>query len=163
MTKRRRTRRYAYLPSPLRMAARIQADLAEVGIRATLKEVPSWADYVERATRGDYDLCLLGWQADTTDANDFLSALLASESIGTTNRSRFRSPEMDAILKRARMGGDRAERLSAYREAQDLFHGEMPWVPLYHTSVFTAYRRGVRGLLTGPTGVTRFEKAWKVE
>jgi peptide/nickel transport system substrate-binding protein len=153
----------AYLPSPLRMATQIQADLAEVGIKAALKEVPSWAEYVARATRGDYDLCLLGWQADTTDPNDFLSALLASEAIGTTNRSRFRNREMDAILKRARMGGDTAERLSAYREALDLFQSEMPWVPLYHASVFTAYRRGVRGLLTGPTGVTRFEKAWKLE
>jgi peptide/nickel transport system substrate-binding protein len=152
-----------YLPSPLRMAARIQADLAEVGIRAALKEVASWAEYVEHATRGDYDLCLLGWQADTTDPNDFLSALLASEAIGTTNRSRFNSRAMDAILRRARMGGDLAERLSAYREAQDLFQSEMPWVPLYHASVFTAYRRGVRGLLTGPTGVMRFDKAWKLE
>jgi peptide/nickel transport system substrate-binding protein len=138
----------AYLPSPLRMAVRIQADLAEVGIKATLKEVPTWGEYVERATRGDYDLCLLGWQADTNDPNDFLSVLLGSEAIGTTNRSRFHSRQMDAILKRARMGGDVAERLSAYREAQDLF---------------TAYRRGVRGLLTGPTGVTRFDKAWKLE
>ena len=153
----------AYLPSPLRMAERIRADLGAVGIKATLKEVPSWAEYVEHATRGDYDLCLLGWQADTTDPNDFLSALLGSEAIGTTNRSRYRSRAMDAILKRARMGADLTERLAAYREAQDLFQAEMPWIPLYHASVFTAYRRGVRGLLTGPTGVTRFDKAWKLE
>jgi ABC-type oligopeptide transport system substrate-binding subunit len=118
---------------------------------------------VDRATRGDYDLCLLGWQADTPDPNDFLSTLLASEAIGNTNRSRFRNRAMDALLKRARMGGDMAERLSSYREAQILFQGEMPWIPLYHASTFTAYRRGVRGLLTGPTGVTRFEKAWKLQ
>jgi peptide/nickel transport system substrate-binding protein len=153
----------AYLPSPLRMAQRIQADLAEVGIKAVLHEASSWSDYVERATRGEYDLCLLGWQADTTDPNDFLSALLASEAIGTTNRSRYRSPEMDAVLKRGRMGSDMAERLAAYHEAQELFQRDMPWVPLYHVSVFTAYRRGVRGLLTGPTGVTRYEKAWKLD
>jgi len=153
----------AYLPSPLRLAERIRADLGAVGIKATLKVAPSWAEYVDRATRGDYDLCLLGWQADTTDPNDFLSALLASEAIGTTNRSRFRNQAMDAILKRARMGADMGERLAAYREAQDLFQSEMPWVPLYHASVFTAYRREVRGLLNGPTGVTRFDKAWKLE
>jgi peptide/nickel transport system substrate-binding protein len=153
----------AYLPSPLRMAEKIRTDLAEVGIRATIQEAPSWTEYVDRATRGDYDLCLLGWQADTSDPNDFLTALLASEAIGTTNRSRFRNPAMDAILKRARMGGDMSERVLAYREAQDLFQNEMPWVPLYHASVFTAYRRQVRGLLTSPTGVTRFDKAWKLE
>ncbi len=153
----------AYLPAPLRMAARIQADLAELGIEATLVEVASWGEYVDRATRGDYDLCLLGWQADTTDPNDFLSTLLASEAIGNTNRSRFRHRAMDALLKRARMGGDMAERLASYREAQTLFQAEMPWIPLYHASTFTAYRREVRGILTGPTGVTRFDKAWKLE
>jgi peptide/nickel transport system substrate-binding protein len=152
-----------YLPSPLRMAARIRADLAEVGIDATLQEVPSWPEYVDRATRGDYDLCLLGWQADTTDPNDFLTTLLASEAIGSTNRSRFVNRAMDALLKRARMGVDMAERLSSYREAQVLFQDEMPFIPLYHASSFTAYRREVRGLLTGPTGVTRFEKAWKLQ
>jgi ABC-type transport system substrate-binding protein len=153
----------AYLPSPLRLSARIQADLAEVGIEAALREAPSWTDYVSRATRGEYDLCLLGWQADTTDPNDFLSALLATEAIGATNRSRYESPAMDALLRRARMGSDMGERQSLYREAQSLFRKDMPWVPLYHVSVFTAYRKVVRGLLTGPTGVTRYEKAWKLE
>ena len=70
---------------------------------------------------------------------------------------------MDGVLKRARMGGDMSERLAAYRDAQDLFRKDMPFVPLYHGSVFTAYRKEVRGLLAGPTGVTRYEKAWKLE
>lgn len=151
-----------YLPSPLRVAARIQDDLAHVGIRARRREVSSWSEYVERATRGDYDLCVLGWLADTSDPNDFLSALLASSSIGTTNRSRYRSEAMDALLKRARLGGDGEARLSAYREAQQLFQKDMPWVPLYHGSVFTAHRRVVRGLSVGPTGILRYDKAWKL-
>lgn len=152
-----------YLPAPLRIAARIQDDLAHVGVRARLREVSSWSEYVDRATRGDYDLCVLGWQADTSDPNDFLSALLASWSIGTTNRSRYRSEAMDALLKRARMGGDSEARLAAYREAQQLFQKDMPWVPLYHGSVFTVYRRGVRGLGVGPTWILRYDKAWKLE
>jgi ABC-type transport system substrate-binding protein len=52
-------------------------------------------------------------------------------------------------------------RLALYREAQDLFQEDMPFVPLYHASVFTAHRRGVRGLVIGPTGILRYEKAWK--
>ncbi|HSD26777.1 MAG TPA: ABC transporter substrate-binding protein, partial [Vicinamibacteria bacterium] len=75
----------AYLPSPLRMAARIQADLAQVGIKAALREASSWTEYIGRASRGEYDLCLLGWQADTPDPNDFLSALLSTEALGVTN------------------------------------------------------------------------------
>ena len=151
-----------YMPHPLRLAEAIRESLGQVGIRARLREAANWADYVDRATRGDYDLAVLGWQADTMDPNDFLSVLLDSESIGTTNRSRYRNPVMDALLKRARMGSDMESRLAAYREAQALFQRDMPWVPLYHGSVFTAYRRVVRGLSIGPTGILRYDKTWKL-
>lgn len=152
-----------YMPAPLRLAAQIRDDLAQVGIRARIRQVPTWAEYVALGSRGDFDVMILGWQADTNDPNDFLSVLLASESIGTTNRSRYRSVEMDALLKRGRMLGDTEARLAAYREVQELFQRDMPWVPLYHVSVFTAYRRSVKGLTVEPTGILRYDKAWKTE
>ncbi len=152
-----------YLPDPVRISAQIKDDLAEVGIRARILEAPAWADYVARGSHGDYDMMVLGWQADTTDPNDFLSALVASDSIGSTNRSRYRSPAMDALLKRGRRTADAHERLGIYREAQELFQRDMPWVPLYHVSVYTASRRSVRGLSIGPTGILRYDKAWKAE
>jgi peptide/nickel transport system substrate-binding protein len=150
-----------YLPDPLRLAALVRDDLAQVGIQARLRQVKSWSDYLARASRGDYDLAILGWQADTVDPNDFLSALLGSESVGTTNRSRYRSAAMDALLERGRRGRDQRERTGSYRDAQTLFQKDMPWVPLYHVSVFTAYRRNVRGLTPSPTGMPRYDKAWK--
>jgi peptide/nickel transport system substrate-binding protein len=152
-----------YMPAPLALAARLRDDIQQVGVRASLHEAASWSDYIERATRGDYDLAVLGWQADTVDPNDFLSALLASESIGTTNRSRYRSPAMDTLLNRARRGGDPEERLAVYRDAQELFQKDMPWVPLYHVAALTAYRRVVRGVVRGATGILRYDKAWKHE
>jgi peptide/nickel transport system substrate-binding protein len=106
-------------------------------------------------------MALLGWQADTLDPNDFLTALVDSGSIGTTNRSRYRSEEMDRLLKRARMDSASQARLALYRRAQDLLQQDMPFVPLYHASVFTAHRREVIGLVLGPTGILRYDKAWK--
>ena len=144
-------------------ARAIRDDLAEVGIEARIREMPSWAEYVSHGSSGDYELAVLGWQADTADPNDFLSALLSADAIGTTNRSRYRSPAMDALLKRGRMATQAEERLQVYREAQELFQREMPWVPLYHVSVFTAYRREVRGLVAGNTGILRYDKTWKTE
>jgi ABC-type transport system substrate-binding protein len=52
-------------------------------------------------------------------------------------------------------------RLELYRAAQDLLQEDMPLVPLYHASVFTAHRRDVLGLIIGPTGILRYDKAWK--
>lgn len=152
-----------YLPSPLRLAALVRDDLAKIGVRARLEQARSWKHYLDRATRGDYALALLGWQADTVDPNDFLSALLASDSIGSTNRSRYRSPPMDALLKQGRQHGDHRERAAVYRSAQELFQKDMPWVPLYHVSLFTAFRRTVHGLSVDSTGLLRYDKAWKQE
>jgi ABC-type transport system substrate-binding protein len=150
-----------YLLEPLRLAARVRDDLSRVGLVVRLRELPSWAEHVALTSRGDFDLALLGWQADTLDPNDFLTALLDSEAVGTTNRSRYSSAVMDGLLKRARQDNAPSERLSLYRQAQGLVQSDMPFVPLYHSSVFTAYRREVRGLVVSPTGVLRYEKAWK--
>jgi peptide/nickel transport system substrate-binding protein len=150
-----------YLLQPLRVAERLRDDLARVGIAVRLREVPSWAEHVSLASRGEFDMALLGWQADTLDPNDFLTALVDSGSIGSTNRSRYRSDEMDRLLKRARMDSAPRARLELYRDAQDLLQRDMPLVPLYHASMFTAHRREVLGLIIGPTGILRYDKAWK--
>ena len=150
-----------YLLEPLLAAARIRDDLARVGLVVRLREIPSWAEQVAITSRGDFELALLGWRADSLDPNDFLTALVDSGSIGATNRSRYRSAEMDGLLKRARQDKAPGVRLSLYRQAQDLVQSDMPFVPLYHSSVFTAYRRELRGLVIGPTGVLRYDKAWK--
>ncbi len=150
-----------YLVEPLRVAAHVVSDLARVGVVARVREAASWTEQVDLTSRGEYDLALLGWQADTLDPNDFLTALLDSGSIGTTNRSRYRSAAMDGLLKRARMESASGTRLALYRQALDLFQQDMPFVPLYHSSIFTAHRREVRGLVLGPTGILRFDKSWK--
>lgn len=150
-----------YLPAPRVVAEQLRDDLAEVGLRLRLVEIRSWGEYVERAVRGDYDLATLGWQADTLDPNDFLSALLSSEAIPATNRTRYRSPAMDALLQRGRRVSDPAQRQAVYRQAQELFQKDVPWIPLYHVALMTVSRRDVHGLLPGPTGILRFDKAWK--
>lgn len=150
-----------YMPAPDELSAAIASDLARVGIRSRIVKVASWAEYVARGSRGDYDLMPLGWQADSSDPNDFLSALLAADSIGATNRSRYASPEMDALLKRGRMASDEESRARVYHEAQELFQRDMPFVPLYHVAALTAHRRDVRGLQIGATGILRYDHAWK--
>ena len=106
-------------------------------------------------------MAVMGWQADTPDPNDFLSVLLGSEFVGATNRSRYRSPAMDILLKQGRRGDDQRERMASYLQAQALFRRDMPWVPLFHVSVFTVHRRSVHGLTIGPTGIPRYDRAWK--
>jgi peptide/nickel transport system substrate-binding protein len=153
----------AYLPEPRLLAELVREALTRIGVEVQIREVESWSEHVGLTSRGEYDMALLGWQADTLDPNDFLTALLDSGSIGTTNRCRYRSEEMDGLLKRARMESAPSIRNALYRRAQALFQEEMPFVPLYHASVFTARRRGVEGLVISPTGILRFDRLWKTQ
>jgi peptide/nickel transport system substrate-binding protein len=150
-----------YLTEPLATAARVRDDLARVGLAVRLRELPSWPEHVALTTKGDFELALLGWRADTLDPNDFLTALLDSASVGSTNRSRYHSEAMDSLLRRARRDGSPTARRALYDAALDLFRKDMPFVPLLHASSFTAHRREVVGLVIGPTGILRFDKAWK--
>jgi peptide/nickel transport system substrate-binding protein len=150
-----------YMPDPRGLAAEVRAELASVGIRVELQDVPTWPEYAGRGSRGEYDMALFGWQADTMDPNDFLSALLASESIGGTNRSRYRDAEMDALLKRGRREQDPSVRGAVYKEIEDLFQRDMPFVPLFSVSVFTGYSRALHGLALDPTGLLRFGQVSK--
>jgi peptide/nickel transport system substrate-binding protein len=150
-----------YNPDPVALARALADALGEIGIAVRIEHVPAWPLFLARATRGDYAMAVMGWQADTPDPNDFLSVLLGSEFVGTTNRSRYRSPGMDVFLKQGRRGDDQREREASYTEAQALFQRDMPWVPLFHVSVFNAHRREVRGVEIGPTGPPRYDRAWK--
>ncbi len=150
-----------YNPAPLALADALASALGDIGITVKVERVPTWAAFLERATRGAYDMAVMGWQADTPDPNDFLSVLLGSEFVGSTNRSRYRSDAMDVLLKQGRRGDDQRERSSSYLEAQSLFRRDMPWVPLFHVSVFTVHRRNVHGLAIGPTGIPRYDRVWK--
>ena len=150
-----------YNPDPVGLARALAAALGEIGVAVRIERAASWGAFLERATRGDYDMAVMGWQADTPDPNDFLSVLLGSEFVGATNRSRYRSPAMDILLKQGRRGDDQRERMASYLQAQALFRRDMPWIPLFHVSVFTVHRRNVRGLAIGPTGIPRYDRVWK--
>ena len=150
-----------YNPDPVGLARALADALGEIGIAVRIERVSPWSAFLDRATRGDYAMAVMGWQADTPDPNDFLSVLLGSEFVGTTNRSRYRSPAMDVLLKQGRRGDDQRERAASYLQAQALFRRDMPWIPLFHVSVFTVHRRDVQGLVIGPTGIPRYDRVWK--
>jgi peptide/nickel transport system substrate-binding protein len=152
-----------YLHAPLAVAQRVRDDLSRVGIRARVETVERWEEYRARGSRGEYEMAVFGWQADSTDPHDFLTALLGSASIDGSNRSRYRSAAMDRILKRGQTSTEPEARLAAYRQAQELFQEDMPMIPLCHAPVFTASRETVNGLQISPTGLLRYDKVWKSE
>lgn len=141
-----------YMPKPLPVAQTIQKQLAEVGIAVDLQETKTSEEFFSDLIRGNYDLALAGWIADTPDPADFFEALLWSkmtEGENHSNHSRWRNREMDAALARYR--DDPSE--DHKRELHRLVRDEAPLVPLIYGQSVVLHSRRMRNVAVSATGV----------
>jgi ABC-type transport system substrate-binding protein len=124
-----------YLSRPDAVAAGVASQLRTVGIEVDTQLAKDSEHYRGLLARGDYDLVLGGWVADTPDPLDYLEAVLGSGAfigsgvaIASSNYSRWRDPEIDRLLGEARSGG-------GTRVIDDIVArvaSEVPLVPLMH-------------------------------
>ena len=147
-----------YNPDGRRVADMIRADLAQVGIRASLKTRP-WNAYRAALYNGEPSAMLYGWTSDNGDPDNFLNVLLGCKAAlpGGANLARWCDPAYERLVAAARRTGDRAVRQDLYRRAQGLVRQSMPWVPLAHTQVYFALRGDVFGFTMDPLGRPLFD------
>lgn len=109
------------------MAEIIQAQLAEIGINASV-EVLDFAGLAAAANAGEYDIVVTRY--DWNDP-DLLRIYLSEASIGGANRYFYANPELDALTTQGRMTFDPEARLAIYADAQRIVMADLPWVPLH--------------------------------
>ncbi|HVT42852.1 MAG TPA: ABC transporter substrate-binding protein [Thermoanaerobaculia bacterium] len=151
-----------YMPHPNHAAETITRYVAKLGIAVETVFTASTTEFYDRVDRGDFDLLLLGWIADTPDPADFLESLLSSENIprrgetssSSSNRSRWRNAEMDRLLKefRATPTADVRSNISK------LLASEMPLFPLIYGAAVTVLSRRVRNFRPSSLGRVSFGK-----
>jgi ABC-type transport system substrate-binding protein len=140
-----------YMPKPLLVAQSIQSQLAEVGIRIELRETKTSDQFFDDLMRGNYDLALGGWIADTPDPADFFEALLWSkncEGENHSNDSRWKNETMDAALHRFRATPSEENK----REIHRLIAEHRPLVPLIYGQSVVVHSRKVRNVTITATG-----------
>jgi dipeptide transport system substrate-binding protein len=142
-----------YYPNAKRVAEMIQTDLAKVGIRVRLV-TDEWSRYRARLQAGEPSMALFGWTGDNGDPDNFLNMLLgcAATRAGGNNIARWCDKDFDALVAQGRIIADRATRERLYKAAQVIAHREAPWVPIAHSVVFMATRKGVTGFKMDPLG-----------
>ena len=98
-------------------------------------------------------MAMLGWSADFADPDNFLYYLLSKSSAKKPagNIAFYRSDEMQSVLDRARVETKMEIRTQLYKEAQSLFHRDVPWVPLAHAKQIVVAQKNVRRLKLHPT------------
>ena len=133
----------------------VQADLAKVGIKATIVKY-EWAEYLKRAKQAESDIGMFGWNGDNGDPDNFLATLLSCAAVGGSNYGQWCDKEYDALVVKAKRTSDQAERIKLYEKAQEVFNREAPWVPMAHSIVYQPMLKNVQGYKMSPFGSVQF-------
>lgn len=146
-----------YNPNARRMAELMQADMAKIGVTVEIVSY-EWGEYLERARALDRDgAVLLGWTGDNGDPDNFLAVLLGCDAVGGSNRAQWCNADFDALIQKAKVVSDVAERTKLYEDAQVIFKEQAPWATIAHSVVFTPMRKSVQGYNMSPLGTVSFE------
>ena len=148
-----------YIPDGRALAEVIQSDLRKVGIKTKIVTY-DWGTYLEKTKNGEHDMAMLGWSADLGDPDNFFYFLLSKSSAEKPagNIAFYRSDAMQNVLEKARATSDRDERISLYKEAQQIFHNDVPWVPLAHAKQVLVINKMVKNLKLQPLNWKYFQK-----
>ena len=139
------------------VAKAIQANLADVGVKADLRPHPVDA-YPAFVGRGEQELFRLGWVGLYPAADAFLTPLFRSGS--ETNVTGFSAAAVDDVLRAARAEGDAARRIELYRDAERRIMDLVPIVPIAQFETLSAAAPRVRGLRWTPGGTFDGSRVW---
>jgi ABC-type transport system substrate-binding protein len=146
-----------YLPNPRAVADELARQIGELGIAIEVTPTASSEQYYSTIARGDYDMVLAGWIADTSDPADYLEAVLSPEAVPSprqpivvhANLSRWANGEMTEALHRFR-----AESSDSARDTiRDLISREVPLLPVMYGPTTYVYTPRLQGFEPSSLGV----------
>jgi ABC-type transport system substrate-binding protein len=142
-----------YVPQVAQVAQDLQAQLAQIGIKITLKQEESGA-FIQSVSAGKEGLFLLGWGMDYPDSTDFYDQHFTPgiKYFGTAY------PDIVKEIQAAAQISDPAARQTHYDTVNALLKQHVPMVPVAHGSASDAFKASVTGINIGPTGNENFQQ-----
>jgi len=129
-----------------KVAQAVAQMLTRAGVQTTVVTMPA-SVYFSRANRLEFSLMLVGWGSDTGEVSSPLKALLATydrdKGLGTVNRGRYSSAQMDRLLLQGLATVDDTKREKLLQEATAVAMRERGIIPLYHQVNVWAARKGI--------------------
>lgn len=108
----------------------------ELGIEVELRQIERKVFYSAQS-RLDYDISTSSWIGDYNDANTFLDLFT---SMSGNNRTGWKNPRYDELIREANQQTDLKRRAGLFREAETILIAEdPPIVPLYFYAGFNYY------------------------
>lgn len=130
-------------PARLKTAEMIKEDLRELGLAVNIFPQPKseddvtkeaiqeqWEEVNEILLSEEYDMVLLGWQLSIIP--DLSFAFHSSQIDYNTNFIKYSNEEMDNLLEKAFLNGNREEKQKSYEEIQNLIVEDLPYISLFY-------------------------------
>ena len=138
----------AQFPDPRRIAEAVAADLARIGIAATLRTEDA-ASFGTDARADRMPLWLGEAAGESADPDSFFS-----------DGGAWAGDVVRELLRRAKAEADASKRTELYKQVSKLIQQDAARVPLLHASTLSATTKKVRGLVLQPIGVEAFISVW---
>lgn len=143
-------------PETVRAAEAAQAQLADVGIEATLRPL-EWSTWLDEEGQGNFDMYVCGW-IGMVDPDDYFYAQHYTDQI--FNFTGYSNPELDALLDQGRQTLDQDERKQIYDQIQQILIDDLPYIVMFTTTNVNAWQPYVEGYVTRPDSRIIFKETW---
>jgi peptide/nickel transport system substrate-binding protein len=149
---------------PVQMATAIQADLAEVGIRAEIESY-EWNTFLSRVNaglEGKADMAEMAWMVN--DPHTLLSLALRTDAwpeAGGFNSGYYSNAVVDSLLTVAQGATSQRERTRIYRKVQEVVFHDAPWVFIASWKQNAITSRSVQGFRLQPSFFLRLHDTYK--
>ncbi len=142
-----------------RVATRLEAQLAQVGISMRIDRIAGMSEWRERIEKRDFDAVAAAVVANPDPDRDRLRWY----SDGRRNNSGYRNPRVDALFDEARRTLDPQAQALIYREIEERIYDDQPYLFLWNKPMMWAFNNRVRGVDLSPIGPDRYYpgvRAW---
>jgi peptide/nickel transport system substrate-binding protein len=145
-----------FIEASIRAAQVIQADLAAVGIRASIRTL-EWAEWLQEQGDGNYDTYVCSWNG-LIDPDDFYYAQHKTGEV--FNFTGYSNPRVDELLDEARMVSEFDARRPLYEEINRHIVDDAAYIYLYNPLQIHGYNPDVRGFQARADQAVRFVTTW---
>ncbi|GMA14356.1 ABC transporter substrate-binding protein (plasmid) [Deinococcus metallilatus] len=143
-------------PETVRIAQILQAQLAALGIKASIRTL-EWAQWLEEEGKGNYDLFVLNWNAMVDPGDYFYAQHRTGQGFNFTGYS---NPTLDKLLDAARFSTNDAQRKALYAQINKIVVDDAPYIYLFNPYNVNAYSTAVKGYAARPDQAINFTRTW---
>lgn len=146
------------------MAEIFQADLAQIGIQATISE-PEIGQIITAANDQTFDIGVFGWGGLSPDPDFIIQPLLATSERGPGgNNAYYSNSKVDSLILKEEASSNEAVRKGYFDQIQTIVQNDYVYIPLTFPPSELAVSHNVKDLQVSPTGmynlVTKTANVW---